>query len=292
MAKGEVAHSKMAYDRQIDGIKVIFDQSSRVPSRSRSRSRSNSGGKPTTGSGRSKGRISRRRRYRSSSSSSSSSSHSRSRSHPRCHRPSSRCRCDNHRRNDRSRQAPPRRDRAGSRSSSHRNRNKRAASPSSKSQPRTHSGSSRSGSSEDSVNLRLDDKGELVRAAKAIETTILGVEKEELPESVEPVLSEESVEFKRVSIDTWVRQDPEKTESQSDEEESDDVFSPRMSPKRKTISFSINNSLVKPTLAAQSGAKVTSRVDSFDSRKPYGHWVRVKSGKSMNARKHTFSTTH
>ncbi|KAF3844649.1 hypothetical protein F7725_007812 [Dissostichus mawsoni] len=292
MAKGEVAHSKMAYDRQIDGIKVIFDQSSPVPSRSRSRS--NSGSKPTSGSGRSKGRVSRRRRYRSSSSSSSSSSHSRSRSHPRCHRPSSRCRCDNHRRNDRSRQAPPRRDRAGSRSSSHRNRNrnKRAASPSSKSQPRTHSGSSRSGSSEDSVNLRLDDKGELVRAAKAIATTILGVEKEELPESVEPVLSEESVEFKRVSIDTWVRQDPEKTESQSDEEESDDVFSPRMSPKRKTISFSINNSLVKPTLAAQSGAKVTSRVDSFDSRKPYGHWVRVKSGKSMNARKHTFSTTH
>lgn len=58
------------------------------------------------------------------------------------------------------------------------------------------------------------DKEELVRAAKAIETTILGVEKEELPESVEPVLSEESVEFKRVSIDTWVRQDPEKTESQ------------------------------------------------------------------------------
>ncbi|KAI9537515.1 hypothetical protein NQZ68_023760 [Dissostichus eleginoides] len=212
MAKGEVAHSKMAYDRQIDGIKVIFDQSSPVPSRSRSRS--NSGSKPTSGSGRSKGRVSRRRRYRSSSSSSSSSSHSRSRSHPRCHRPSSRCRCDNHRRNDRSRQAPPRRDRAGSRSSSHRNRNKRAASPSSKSQPRTHSGSSRSGSSEDSVNLRLDDKGELVRAAKAIATTILGVEKEELPESVEPVLSEESVEFKRVSIDTWVRQDPEKTESQ------------------------------------------------------------------------------
>ncbi|KAK5857142.1 hypothetical protein PBY51_010406 [Eleginops maclovinus] len=284
MAKGEVAHSEMAYDRQIDGIKVIFDQSSPVPSRSRSRS--SSGSKPSSGSGRSRARVSRRRRYRSSSSSSSSSSHSRSRSHPRCHRPSSRCRCDKHRRHGRSRQSPPRRERAeGSRSSSH--KNKRAASPSSQSPPRTHRDSSRSGSSEHSVSLRLDDKGELVRAAKAIATTLLAVEKQELHESVKPVQ-----EFKRVSLDTWVRQEPEKTQSQSDEEDSDDVFSRRMSPKRKTISFSINNSLVKPTLAAQSGAKVTSRVDSFDSRKPYGHWVRVKSGKSLNARKHTFSTTH
>ncbi|XP_029317109.1 arginine/serine-rich protein 1 [Cottoperca gobio] len=286
MAKGEESHSEMAHDRQSDGINVIFDQNSPASSRSRSRSRSSSGSKLSPGSGRFRGRGSHRRRHKSSSSS-RSPTHTRSRSHTRCRRPSSHCRCDNHRKNGRGRQSPPRRSRAHSRSSSRRSR--RAASPSS--QSITHRGDSRSGSSENSVNLSLDDKGELLTAAKVIATTILEVEKLELPESVKPILLEQS-EFKRVSLDTWVRQDPEKTLSQSDEEEPDDMFSSKMSPKRKTISFSINNSLFKPSLASQSSAKVTSRVDSFDSRKPYGHWVRVKSGQSSNVRKHAFATSH
>ncbi|TMS21594.1 Arginine/serine-rich protein 1 [Larimichthys crocea] len=89
-----------------------------------------------------------------------------------------------------------------------------------------------------------------------------------------------------------VRQDPEKTPSQSSEVDPDDVPSPKMSPKRKTISFSINNSVVKPSVAAPSCAKVTPRVDIYDSRKPYGHWVRVKSGQTSKARKHTLATSH
>ncbi|XP_078133223.1 arginine/serine-rich protein 1 [Sander vitreus] len=295
MAKGEDSHSEMADVRQRDGINVIFDQNSPASSRSRSPARSSGGGRRSVVSGRHRGRGTHGRRYRSSSSSSSSSrssSHTRSRSHPRCHRPSSRCRCDNHRRNGRERQ--PR-----SRPSSRRYR--RSVSRFSQSPPRTHKSGSRSGSSEHSVNLNLDDK-ELLKTAKANATTILGVEKLELPERileveklelpdcVKPILSEQSVEFKWVSSDTWVRQDPEKTLSQSNEGESD-VSSPTMSPKRK-ISFSLHNSVVKQTVAASSCAKVTSRMDIYESRKPYGHWVPVQSGKTSKARKHRPATSH
>lgn len=152
MAKGEDSHSEMADVRQRDGINVIFDQNSPASSRSRSPARSSGGGRRSVGSGRHRGRGTHGRRYRSSSSSSSSSrssSHTRSRSHPRCHRPSSRCRCDNHRRNGRERQ--PR-----SRPSSRRYR--RSVSRFSQSPPRTHKSGSRSGSSEHSVNLNLDGK--------------------------------------------------------------------------------------------------------------------------------------
>lgn len=89
--------------------------------------------------------------------------------------------------------------------------------------------------------------------------------------------------------------------------------SPKISSKRKTISFSINvsnlnniypillvlivlilivsmlsfqNSVAKPTVAAPSCAKVTARADNYESRKPYGHWVPVKSG---HRRKHTLA---
>lgn len=62
----------------------------------------------------------------------------------------------------------------------------------------------------------LTDKRELLKAAKANAMKILGVEKLELPESVKPILFEQSVEFKQVSPDPEirVRQDPEKTPSQ------------------------------------------------------------------------------
>ncbi|XP_031703508.1 arginine/serine-rich protein 1 [Anarrhichthys ocellatus] len=303
MTKGEDSHSEIAHVRQSDGINVIFDQKSPAGSRSRSKSSGGSG----RCSGRHRGRNGHKGGHRSHSSSSRSrsSSRRRSRSHPRCHRPSSRCRCDNHRRHGRGCGSPPRRHRAhhGSPSASRHRRNRSRSKPSSRrsrhrtavsrfsqSPPRNHRSSSGSGSSEHSVNLSCDDKGKHIKAAKAnATTTVVVVEKLELPEIVKPILSEPAEESKQVLPETrWVRQDPEKTLSESDEE-SDDMFSPRTSPKRKTISFSINNSMVKPTAAAPSGAKVTSRMDSYESRKPYGHWKPVKSGHASRARKHALA---
>ncbi|KAM7403823.1 hypothetical protein PAMA_004316 [Pampus argenteus] len=235
MAKGQDTGSEMTHAGQSDGINVIFDQ--RSPPSSRSRSRSSGDNSYSSESGRYRGRGSYRRRYRSSSSSSSSSSRSssrpRSRSHPRCHRRSSRCRCDNHRRYGRGcyRRSSPRHYRAHSRSYSrspdrysHRrryrsrsrssggwSRNRKAGSPIrcqfSRSSRRTYRSRSRSRSSGGSVSLSLDDKRALLTAAKANGVKILNVEKLELPKSVKPILSEQCEE-------TMVRQDPEKTPSQ------------------------------------------------------------------------------
>ncbi|XP_076604414.1 arginine/serine-rich protein 1 [Chaetodon auriga] len=317
MAKVKDSHSEMARARQSDGISVIFDQNSPASSHSRSRSRSSSGS--SSSSARHRGRRSHRGRYRSSSSSSSSrsrsSSHARSRSHPRCHRRSSRCCCDGHRRygGGRSRRSPPRRHRAHSHSysrspspdrySRRRQYKPRSRSPSrrrrdvsqltsrlSRSPSITHRSRSKSRSSGRSVSLSLDEKRELLKAAQANATKILGGQNVELPKNVEPILSEQSVESKWVSAETRVRQDPEKSPSQSSEVEPDDVSSPRISPKRKIISFSINNSVVKPAVTAPSCAKVTPRVDIYESRKPYGHWVPVKSGQKSNTHKHTLAT--
>ncbi|XP_034431797.1 arginine/serine-rich protein 1 isoform X1 [Hippoglossus hippoglossus] len=317
MAKGEGSHSEMATARQSDGISVIFDHNSPASSRSRSRS---SGGS----SGRHRVRSSRKTRHRSSSSSSVSSSSScklssrpRSRSHPRCHRRSSRCRCDSHRRNGRHIGSPPRQIRADSRSykqsssqdryssrrnyrshsrsTSHRHRNRKTegqvGNKISRSPGRSHKSKSRS--SGHSVSQTMDDKREL-SAEKTNAMKILGVEKVDLPESVKPDLSEQLVESEESSSEseTWVRQDPEKTVSQSSDEEPDDISNPKMSPLRKSISFSINNSVAKPTAAALSSAKVTPRVDSYESRKPYGHWIPVRSGKSSKARKHKLTKSH
>lgn len=209
MSKVEDSHSEMAHARQIDGIHVIFDRNSPASSRSPSRSRSNWGKVRSSGSGRYRGRGSHRGRSSSSSSSSRSSSHSRSRSHPRCHRTSSRCGCDSHRRYGRARhrRSPPRRYRACSRSWS--------SSSQSPSPDRTCRRRSRSRSSGQSVSLSLDDKRELLKAAQTNAITILEVEKLELPESVKPILSEQS-ESKWASLEPErrVRQDPEKTLSQ------------------------------------------------------------------------------
>ncbi|XP_045919203.1 arginine/serine-rich protein 1 isoform X2 [Micropterus dolomieu] len=298
MAKGKDTLSDMAQARQSDGIHVIFDQDSPASSRSRSKSSGRS-----SVSDRYRGRDSHRGRYRSpssstsSSSSSRSSSRSRSRSHPRCHRRSSRCRCDDHHRYGRGRyrHSPAHHRRAQSRSCSRlptsdrysRHRRYRSRSRSSspwyrtaarrftRSPPRTYRSRSRSRSSGRSVSLSLDDKRELLKAAKANAMKILGVEKLELPESVKPLLSEQ-LESK------WVAP-PESSDVEPD------MSSPTMSPKK--ISFSINNSVVRPAVAAPSCAKVTPRVDIYESRKPYGHWIPVKSGQT-NARKHTYSTSH
>uniref|UniRef100_UPI0037E76E42 arginine/serine-rich protein 1 n=1 Tax=Semicossyphus pulcher TaxID=241346 RepID=UPI0037E76E42 len=328
MAKGKSSYSEMSNARQSDGINVIFDKNSPASSLSSSGSSVSCASYSSSDSEHYRGRSSHRRPCRGSSSSSSnsssstnrSSSRSRSRSHPRCHRPSSRCCCDNHLNYGRGRypRSPPRRHRAQSRSysrspsqdkySCHRRyrsrsrslsrsiRYRRAVSrfgcKSFKPSSRTYRSQSRSRSSGSSVSLSLDDKRELLKAAKANAMKILGVENLDLPESVQPILSEQS-ESKWVSPvpKTRVIQHPKKTLSQNTEEEPDDVLSPKLSPKGK-ISFSINNSVVKPTVVASSCAKVTPRVDSYESRKPYGHWVPVKAGRIFNARKRTLAKSH
>ncbi|XP_053291424.1 arginine/serine-rich protein 1 isoform X3 [Pleuronectes platessa] len=284
MAKGEGSHSEMATARQSDGISVIFDHKSPASSRSRSRSSGDS-------TGRHRVRSSHKTRQRSSSSSSVSSSSScklssrpRSRSHPRCHRCSSRCRCDSHRRNGRHRGSPPRHIRADSKSYKQSSSQDRSPGRSHRSQSRT---------SRHSVSQTMDDKREL-STEKTNTMQILGVEKADLPESVKPDLSEQLVESEESSSEseTWVRQHPEKIVSQSSDEEPDDISNPKMSPLRKSISFSINNSVAKPTAAALSCAKVTPRVDSYESRKPYGHWIPVRAGKFTKASKHKLTKSH
>ncbi|XP_068436268.1 arginine/serine-rich protein 1 [Clinocottus analis] len=302
MAKGEDSYLEIVHVRQSDGIDVAIDQSCPVSSRSRSRSKSG-------GSGRRRGRYSRKGGHRSSSSRSRSRSDPRSRSHPRCHRPASRCRCDKHRGSGRSCRSPSRRHRAHSGSpspsrhtrdrrnrphskpTSRRSRESKEVSRSSQFPPRNDDSSSRSGSSEHSVDLSFDDKGTPIEAVEANVTIIPEVEKLELPEMVKPTLCEQAVESKLVLTGTWVRQDLEKTTSQSNDDESD-VFSRGMSPKRKIISFSINNAVLKPTGAVPSGSKVTSRVDIYESRKPYGHWMPVKSGHAASARKRALAMSH
>uniref|UniRef100_A0A665TXM5 Arginine/serine-rich protein 1 n=1 Tax=Echeneis naucrates TaxID=173247 RepID=A0A665TXM5_ECHNA len=160
--------------------------------------------------------------------------------------------------------------------------------------PQTVRRSSPQSRSTSSGHLSLDDKRELLEAAKANAMKILGVEKLELPESVKPILSEESEGSKQSSPEpeTRVRHDPAKTLLQTVETEPDDISNLKMSPRRRIITFSINNSVAKPTVSAPSCAKVTPRVDNYESRKPYGHWVPVKSRKTSSARKHTLTKSH
>ncbi|KAM4541641.1 arginine/serine-rich protein 1 [Odontesthes bonariensis] len=308
MAKRPNSHSDMAQARQSDGINVIFDQKSPDSSHSRSRSTSSSSSRSSHRSGNYRGRKTQRTRHRSSSSSSSSSSRSRSRSYPRCHRRSSCCGCNDHRRygRGRSRCSPPRHDRAHSRSYSrspverysHHSRYYRSRSRSrssgyrrpvsqlrrrfSRPPTRTHRARSRSRSPAHSVSMSMQDKRELLEVAEANAMKILGAENLELPESVKPIQSES----RGLSPEPLarVRHGSEKSDTQDDEEEPDES-SPRLSPRRK-ISFSINNSVAKPTAALPSSAKVTPRVDSYESRKPYGHWIPVRSGRTSRARRH------
>ncbi|XP_041828850.1 arginine/serine-rich protein 1 isoform X1 [Melanotaenia boesemani] len=314
--------SEMAQARQTDGLNVIFDQES--PSSARSRSRSTSGsGSSSSRSGHYRG--GRRGRHRSSSSSSShtsssstSSSRTRSRSRPRCHRRSSRCGCVDHGRYSRGhRRSPPRRYRAHSRSysrsasrdrytrhgRSYRSRSRSRSRSSgrwsryrrpmshfrstfSRSPSRAYRGRSRSRSPGHSVSLSVNEKRKLLEAAKVNAMNIMGVEKLELPESVKPILSEQS-ESRRLSPEpiNGVRQGSKKTKPQ-DTEEDPEESSPKRSPRGK-IAFSINNSVAKPTVVGPSSAKVTPRVDSYESRKPYGHWIPIGSGQTSSACKRT-----
>ncbi|KAM6912160.1 arginine/serine-rich protein 1 [Xenentodon cancila] len=314
MAEKADPHSDMAQARQSDGINVIFDQKSPGSHHSRSRSPSSSA---STRSSCSSGSGYYRGRHRSSSSSSSatssssaSSSRSRSRSHPRCRRRSSRCRCDDHyrsrsghryrspRRRYRARSRSHKRSRtpdgfsrhrryyssrSRSRSSRHGRREDQFGVKFSQSPSISHRGRSRSRAYGSSVSLSLHDKRELLEAAKANAMKMLGVEKLELPESVKPILSDS----RRLSPEPTarVRHGPQGEVSQDTETEPR-MPSPKMSPKGK-ITFSINNSVAKPTVAAPSSAKVTPRVDSYEGKRPYGYWIPIGSGKTSSARKRT-----
>ncbi|KAM4625393.1 arginine/serine-rich protein 1 [Polymixia lowei] len=304
--------------------------SSSTSLRSRSRSRSSHGSSHSSGSNRRpRAREIYRGRHRSSSTSSSSShssrSRPRSRSHPRCHRTSARCRCGSHHRyGHRHRRSPPRHYRAHSRSyspssspdrSSHRRSYRSHSRP--RSQRRTqryvgrdrcrlsrspsrtikiYKSQSRSRSSGRSVSLNLDEKRDLLRTAKANATEILGIGQMELPESVKPIMDEQAMESQSATSEpeAWVRPEPvhEKTPSQSSDMDPDeDVPSQKMSPKRKVITFSIHNSVAKPSVAPPTYAKVTPRMDSIESRKPYGHWVPIRRGRTSLSRKHTLATS-
>uniref|UniRef100_A0A1A7YBT7 Arginine/serine-rich protein 1 n=1 Tax=Iconisemion striatum TaxID=60296 RepID=A0A1A7YBT7_9TELE len=318
MAKQVDAHSEMAQARQTDGLNVIFDQKSLGSSRSRSRSVCSSTSSCSTGSSY-KGRETRRR-YRSSTSSSSSgsssSSRSRSRSHPRCHRRSSRCRCDGSGGHGRS---PPRRYRddrsprrqyrayspsysrspSPDRYSRHRRYNRsRSRSPRrwdryrrpasqlrgrfSPTPSRTYRRRSRSRSTGRSVSLSLHDKRALLEAAKANAMRMFGVEKLDLPESVKPILTDKP-QPNRSSPEPVLRAKESFQKLSEENEPEPGVSSPVTSPKRK-ITFSENNFVAKPTVVAPSTVKVTPRVDSIESRRPYGHWIPISSG--HNSRPH------
>uniref|UniRef100_A0A3Q3W3I6 Arginine/serine-rich protein 1 n=1 Tax=Mola mola TaxID=94237 RepID=A0A3Q3W3I6_MOLML len=274
MAKVKDLNPEMAHARQSDGINVIFDQTSPTASHTRSRSRSSSNSGRSSVS--SRGRGSRRRRHRSSSSTSSSGSrsshHSRSRSHPRCYRGSSRCRCENHSRYGRGHYRRYRARSPSHSSSPSPDRHSRRRHCRSRRLSRTHRSRSKSRSLGHSFGLSLSDKRELLQAAKANTMKVLGAEKLKLPESVKPILSEmpEASKWESPEPETRVGQDPDQTLSQVG------------------VGEMCNN--LSYMLVAPSCAKVTARVDIYESRKPYGHWVPVKSGRTSNTRRHALAT--
>ncbi|KAK7139786.1 hypothetical protein R3I94_012432 [Phoxinus phoxinus] len=287
-------------------VKSIFDQE--APS-GRSSSRSSISSDSSYSS--SRGSRSSSRRSRSSSSDSDSSSRSRShsrsrsRSHPRCSG-RSRCRHTHH--------SPPRRYRARSRSysptpqgSSRRRYHRHSPSPSpysysrrsrrsrsrsrsrspvywrgsrfvgryrcrfSRSPKNSRANRSRSRSRERSaIRLSLEEKKYLLEVAKANAARILGVQNLELPASLK-----EEEEKRRSSSD---KEDlaPQKTLAQVNGVATDDgeAETSQTSPKTKPITFSLNNTVAKPSNSPTlHDSKVTSRADSVADRKPYGQWV-------------------
>ncbi|KAL4624153.1 arginine/serine-rich protein 1 isoform X1 [Arapaima gigas] len=245
---------------------------------------------------------SRRCGYRRSRSRSWSSSRSRSRPHPRCHRASSHSRCSRRRY-----RSPPRRYRAHSRSYSRsptprwsrmRCRGRSTSRSWSRSRSRSRSRSighrlygfvgrarfisspcrrSRSRSRSPigaNIHLSIDDKRELLRIAQANAAKALGVETLELPASVKPILAapEEPLHSKCMRLDGAVLRN---TVQQHKERESEEGPSPKMSPRNKLITFSIHNSVAKPTAAGASGSP-ESPASSRTAGSPYGQWVPIK----------------
>ncbi|XP_062324723.1 arginine/serine-rich protein 1 [Osmerus eperlanus] len=310
------SHTKMTAVRLSEGISLVFDQetlsnSASPPLSTRSRSRSSHGSsKHSSGSGsrahRREACTGRRHRSSSSTSSSSSSPRPRSRSHPRCHRAASRSRCSHPRRHRRSHHSSPQRKRAHSRSSSPSSPPRRS---SHRSRPRSSAGrtadhrkpmgSFRAKSSKSTktnrshsrspgrltVRLNLDGKTDDIWIAN----TKPGAEESPRLTTPEP----------QPNSDGWVTLEPafQKSPTQnSDLEPEDDGPSPKMSPTRKGISFSINNAVAKPTMIATSAeSKVIHRVESYSSRAPYGHWMpvkRVPQTSLSRSSKHSLATSH
>ncbi|KAJ3613187.1 hypothetical protein NHX12_019439 [Muraenolepis orangiensis] len=279
---------EMASDRLGEGLRVVFDQDLGSNSASpKSGSRSSSDCSDSVNGSLTRGTDRGRQRSPSSSTSSlSSSSRPRSRSHPRCHRKSSRCRCATHDRKahgHRRRRSPPRGSRAHSRSCSpstapvkssrHRSNRSRATSNSRQRRSKGVVGQEKSKSSSKSHRSRSRSSRRPVASPT-------------LDENVNPTVDEPSEECPTPELQAWVRPEavPEKAPSQDSDVEPDFQRS-KVSPIRRIISFSIHNSVAKPTVAPVTSGKVTSRVDGVDGRKPYGHWVPV--GRGAPARKRT-----
>uniref|UniRef100_A0A3B3TWW6 Arginine/serine-rich protein 1 n=1 Tax=Poecilia latipinna TaxID=48699 RepID=A0A3B3TWW6_9TELE len=138
-------------------------------------------------------------------------------------------------------------------------------------------GRSRSRSSGRSVSLSLRGE-ELLEVAKANAMRMLGVEKLDLPESVKPILSEQpAARSSSPEPVTGMRHGSQKTHLEVS------VFANDKKIYFKTI---WNKLVAKPTVVAPSPAKVTPRVDSVESRKPYGHWIPISAGQNSSPNKH------
>uniref|UniRef100_A0A8C1IJP6 Arginine/serine-rich protein 1 n=2 Tax=Cyprinus carpio TaxID=7962 RepID=A0A8C1IJP6_CYPCA len=139
------------------------------------------------------------------------------------------------------------------------------------------------------VRLSLEEKKYLLNVAKENAARILGVQNLELPASLKEMEEEEKM---RSSSDREERVSagpaPQKTSAQVNVA-NDDVkaeTSPT-SPKRKPITFNINNTIAKPSNSPTlHDSKVTSRADSVADRKPYGQYKvgYVEEGKRISNR--------
>ncbi|XP_030626275.1 arginine/serine-rich protein 1 [Chanos chanos] len=161
-------------------------------------------------------------------------------------------------------------------------------SPSPRRSPRSYRSRSRS-PERSTIHLSREEKRELLKIAKENATKILGVQNLELPASLKGVELEEgkpsAVSAERVRPEA----EPQKNQAQDQAAvANDDEDSSKTSPKRKPITFSINNAVAKPSSSPNfhvTEAKVTSRVDNVGSRKPYGQWIPVKNMVSSSSSK-------
>uniref|UniRef100_A0A671KE60 Arginine/serine-rich protein 1 n=1 Tax=Sinocyclocheilus anshuiensis TaxID=1608454 RepID=A0A671KE60_9TELE len=284
--------------RLSEGVKLIFDQ--KAPSgHSSSRSHNSSSSSDSSYSSSRGSHSSRRSRSSSSDSGSSSRSRSRSRSHPRCSG-RSRCRHRHH--------SPPRRYRARSRSyspstelsSHHRRYYRRSRSPSPYSYSRRYRRSpswsrSRSRSPVYWRGSRFVGRyrcrfSRSPRSSRDYRSRSRSRERSlcfnyciKLPASLKELEEEEkrrssSDKEERVSADPASQKTSTQVNVANDDVKAE--TSPT-SPKRKPITFNINNTIAKPSNSPTlHDSKVTSRADSVADRKPYGQWVPISRSSS------------
>ncbi|XP_018602514.1 arginine/serine-rich protein 1 isoform X2 [Scleropages formosus] len=123
------------------------------------------------------------------------------------------------------------------------------------------------------------DKRELLKIAQANAAKALGVETLELPASVKSILGEpvESSHLQRFNSEGSVLR--RQIEQNKVREVEEDVPSPKTSPKNKVITFSIHNSVAKPTTSKASHgpeSPASTSEDSVTGGSPYGQWVPIK----------------